>query len=92
MRVLMSAAAALFAFAGLASANDTADNCRAYVAANGGDASGCDCLGAKAAADAALAAALAAIKTPADLDAADPATKSAIQACYPNSDNPAIKD
>jgi hypothetical protein len=72
-------------------ANDTADNCRAYVAQNGGDASGCDCLGRAAASNPSLASALAAIRTPADLEAADASTKGAIQACYPNTDNPAIK-
>lgn len=85
----MGAAAALCAFAGPALANETAEQCRAYIAANGGDASGCDCLGAKAAGDPALAAALAAIKTPADLDAADPAAKAAIAACYPQQAAPA---
>ncbi|MEQ1931402.1 MAG: hypothetical protein ABL957_12865 [Parvularculaceae bacterium] len=78
-------ALAAFALLGLpAAANDTADNCKAYVAENGGDASGCDCLGAAAAKDAALKEALAAIKTPADLDAASEATKAAVQACFPD--------
>jgi hypothetical protein len=78
---------AAFAFAMLtvpASANETADSCRAYVAENGGDASGCDCLGDAAAADADLAAALAAIEAPADLEAADQSTKDKIAACFPN--------
>lgn len=73
-------------------ANETADHCRAYVAANGGDASGCDCLGKAAANDPALAAALAAIKTPADLDAADDATKAAIGACYSEPEPPTKAD
>jgi hypothetical protein len=67
-----------------ASANETADSCRAYVAENGGDASGCDCLGDAAAADAALADALAAINAPADLEVADASTKEAIAACFPD--------
>ncbi|MGD9801288.1 MAG: hypothetical protein AB7V02_11900 [Parvularculaceae bacterium] len=64
-------------------ANETADSCRAYVSENGGDASGCDCLGEAADGDADLADALAAIETPDDLEAADDATKEAIAACFP---------
>ncbi len=67
-----------------ASANETADACRTYVAENGGDASGCDCLGAAADADADLAAAIAEIEGPADLEAADQSTKEKIAACFPN--------
>ncbi|MEZ5892763.1 MAG: hypothetical protein R3C58_06420 [Parvularculaceae bacterium] len=84
-RVLMAAFAAA-AFVAPASANDTADNCRAYVAENGGDDSGCDCLGDAAAADADLATAIAAIKSPADLEAADQSTKDEIAACFPAAD------
>lgn len=64
-------------------ANDTADACRDYVAANGGDDAGCDCLGDAASSDPALADALAAITTPADLEAASEETKEAIAACFP---------
>lgn len=78
---LAALAAAAFA---PAFANDTADNCKAYVAQNGGDASGCDCLGAAADKDPTLAAKLAQIQSPADLDAADDATKAAIRACFPD--------
>ncbi len=67
-----------------ANANETTDSCRAYVAENGGEASGCDCLGEAAASDAALADALAAINAPADLEAADTSTKEAIAACFPD--------
>jgi len=67
-----------------AAANETADQCRAYVAENGGDDSGCECLGAAAAADASLAAAISKIETPADLEAADQSTKEAIAACFPS--------
>ena len=67
-------------------ASETADNCRSYVAENGGDDSGCDCLGAAASDNSALAGALAAIKTPDDLEAADDETKAAIAACFPDSD------
>lgn len=81
---LLFASALAFAALTPASANETADSCRAYVAENGGDASGCDCLGAAADADADLAAALAAIKSPADLEAADQSTKDQIAACYPD--------
>jgi hypothetical protein len=78
-------AAALFvATAAPAFANETAEACRSYVEENGGDASGCDCLGEAAAEDADLAAALAEIETPADLEAADEGTKAAIAACFPN--------
>ncbi len=72
-------------------ANETADNCKAYVAQNGGDASGCDCLGAAADKDPSLVGKLAGIQSPADLEAADDATKSAIRACFPQSDNPSLK-
>jgi len=89
MRMTLTAAAfaaiAALGASAPAAANETADQCRAYVASNGGDASGCDCLGEAAAKDAALAEALAAIDTPEDLEAADESTKSAIAACYPDS-------
>lgn len=84
--------AAVAALAGPALANPTADNCKAYVAQNGGDASGCDCLGAAADKNPSLAAALAKIASPADLEAADDATKDAIRACFPDSQNPAVKN
>jgi hypothetical protein len=67
-----------------AAANETADQCRAYVAENGGDDSGCECLGAAAAAEPALGAAISKIETPADLEAADQSTKDAIAACFPS--------
>lgn len=86
--MIRTISAALFAAALLAipaNANETADSCRAYVAENGGDASGCDCLGEAAAGDADFAAAIAAIESPEDLDAADQSTKDKIAACFPNS-------
>lgn len=77
---VMTLAAAPGAFA-----NETAEACRAYMAANNpdADASGCDCLGEAAAENPELAAAVAAISTPADVEAADDATKAAIGACFP---------
>jgi hypothetical protein len=84
MKVLYVAAVAAACMTAPASANETADACRGYVAENGGDASGCDCLGDAADSDANLADALAAIEAPADLEAADDATKAAIAACYPD--------
>lgn len=81
---LLLAAALLAAAAAPAFANETAEACKSYVEENGGDASGCDCLGEAAAGDADLAAALAEIETPADLEAADDGTKAAIAACFPN--------
>lgn len=78
------AAAVFVATAAPAFANETAEACRSYVEENGGDASGCDCLGEAAAEDADLAAALAEIETPTDLEAADEGTKAAIAACFPN--------
>jgi hypothetical protein len=84
MKKFLIAALAAGLASGAASANETADNCRAYVAENGGDDSGCDCLGEAAESDAALADALAAINTPADLEAADDSTKEAIAACFPD--------
>lgn len=89
MKKMISIAACAASLAVSASANETADNCRAYVAENGGDASGCDCLGAAAASSPTLASALAAITSPADLEAADDATKGAVQACFPGTENPA---
>ena len=88
-KIIALAAFALVAFP--ATANETAEQCRAYAEANGTDASGCDCLGAAAEKDGALKEALAAIKTPADLEVASDATKAAIGACFPQSDNPALK-
>lgn len=79
--VLILAAAAVAP----AGANETADSCKAYVAENGGDDSGCGCLGEAADADANLAAALAEIESPEDLEAADQSTKDKIAACFPNS-------
>ncbi|MDZ7629545.1 MAG: hypothetical protein U5J99_14185 [Parvularculaceae bacterium] len=78
------AAALVLASLAPAYANETADACRSYVEENGGDASGCDCLGEAASGDADLAAALAAIEAPEDIEAADDATKAAIAACFPN--------
>ena len=79
---------ALAAFAALvaapAMANDAEDQCNAYVAENGGDASGCSCIGEQADADSAFAEALAAIDSPEALDAADEATKEKIRICYPD--------
>jgi hypothetical protein len=84
LKILSLSAFAAACLMAPAYANETADACRGYVAENGGDASGCDCLGDAAASDATLADALAAIATPDDLDAADEATKAAIAACYPD--------
>lgn len=86
-------AAAALAVAALAPAfaNETAENCKAYVAQNGGDASGCDCLGAAADKDPSLVAKLTRIQSPADLETADDSTKAAIRACFPTSDNPSLK-
>lgn len=84
MKLLLAAALLAAAAAAPAFANETAEACKSYVEENGGDASGCDCLGEAAAGDADLAAALAEIETPADLEAADDGTKAAIAACFPN--------
>ncbi len=78
------AAALVLSFAAPAFANETTEACEAYVEENGGDPSGCSCLGEAAAKDAGLAAAIAEIESPADLEAADEATKAAIAACFPN--------
>lgn len=86
MKKLIVAVIAGAAFASPAFANEVAEQCEAYVAENGGDASGCACLGEAAEADASLAESIMAIATPADLDAADDATKEAIRACFPDSD------
>ena len=68
---------------GAAFANEAEEGCNAYAEAHGVDNSGCACLGEAAAEDADLAAALAAITTPEELEAADDATKEAIAACFP---------
>ncbi len=83
MKPFTAAAIALAALSP-ASASETADSCRAYVAENGGDDSGCECLGEAADADAGLAAAIAEIESPEDLEAADQSTKDKIAACFPN--------
>lgn len=83
MKKTLSAALAVALVTSPGFANETADQCRAYVAENGGDASGCDCLGEAANADPALAEALAAIETPDDLESADDSTKAAIGVCFP---------
>ncbi|MFN3958466.1 MAG: hypothetical protein ACK4NP_00975 [Parvularculaceae bacterium] len=77
-------AAALVFAAAPAFANETTEACKSYVEKNGGDSSGCACLGEAASDDPDLAAALADIETPADLEAADDETKAAIAACFPN--------
>ncbi len=86
MKTLSAVLAAAALVIAPAAANETADHCRAYVAEHGGDASGCDCLGAAADGDAALADALAAINSPEDLEAADESTNEAIAACYPDAE------
>lgn len=78
------AVALVLASAAPAFANQTTEACKSYIEENGGDASGCECLGAAAAKDAGLAAAIAEIETPADLEAAEDETKAAIAACFPN--------
>lgn len=85
-RLLSAAAAVVLAALSPASANDTADSCRSYVVENGGDASGCECLGEAADADADLAAAIAGIEGPEDLEAADQSTKDKIAACFPSAE------
>lgn len=81
--VLIGALMASAAFAAPAFANETEEGCKAYAEATGGDASGCGCLGEAADKDPALAAALAAITTPEELEAASDETKAAIAACFP---------
>ena len=83
-KFILAAALAAFAAPALAS-DDVEGHCAAYIAANGGDSSGCGCLGEAAADDAALAEAILAIATPEDLAASDEATKEAIRACFPDS-------
>lgn len=80
---ILSAFAALFAAPALA--NDAEDQCNAYVAENGGDPSGCACIGEQADADSGFASAIAAIDSPEALEAADEATKEKIAICYPDS-------
>lgn len=84
LKTLSALTVALGLAAAPAFANDVADGCREYAAATGGDDSGCDCLGEAADADADLAAALLAISTPEDLEAADASTVEAIRACFPD--------
>ncbi len=85
MKLISISIIALAAMTAPSFANEAADQCRAYVAENGGDDSGCDCIGATADADADFAAAIASIEGPDDLDAADASTKEKIAACFPDS-------
>lgn len=87
MRVYLIAAFAAFGLAGAASANEIEEGCRAYAAETGGDASGCACIGEKAAADPALAEALMAIDSPEALEAADESVRGAIAACWMPADS-----
>lgn len=66
-------------------ANDAEDQCNAYVAENGGDPSGCACIGEQADADPGFAEAISRIDSQEALDAADQSTKDKIAICYPNS-------
>jgi hypothetical protein len=84
LSVFALAAAALAAPA-LAGDAETVAQCELYVAQNGGDASGCPCLGEAAEKDAELADDLAAIDSPAALEAAPERAKAAIRACFPQS-------
>lgn len=84
MKRLIAAAAVAALLALPAAAEDIAEHCETYVAQNGGDASGCSCLGDAAAGDTDLTESLLAILTPADLEAADEPTKAAIAACFPD--------
>lgn len=82
-KVVILAALAGFA-AAPAFASEVQSHCEAYVAENGGDASGCACLGDAAPDGSELAGALLAIQSEADLEAADDAAKAAIGACFPD--------
>lgn len=84
MRKLIVMSVVSAAFAAPAFANQAEDQCNAYVAENGGDPSGCACIGEQADADSAFAAAIAAIDSPEALDAADQSTKDKIAICYPD--------
>lgn len=79
---VMSVIAAVFAAP--AFANDAEDQCNAYVAENGGDPSGCACIGEQADANPAFAEALKLIDSPEALEAADQSTKDKIAICYPD--------
>ncbi|HPE32889.1 MAG TPA: hypothetical protein PLV61_16965 [Parvularculaceae bacterium] len=83
MHKLIALSALAAVLAGPAFANETQAQCEAYVAENGGDASGCACLGDLADSDPGFASAIAAIQSPEDLDAADQSTKDKIAVCYP---------
>lgn len=84
IRVFFASLVAAGAFVGAAAANEIEDQCTAYAVEYDGDASGCACLGQAAESDDALAAAIALIETPEDVEAADDATKAAIAACWPS--------
>ncbi|MBI1364607.1 MAG: hypothetical protein GC153_01445 [Alphaproteobacteria bacterium] len=84
--ISLGVAAALLAAP--AFANTTEDNCKAYSQRNNTDPSGCSCLGQAADKDPALAEALSKINVPADVDAADDATKQAIAQCWPQPETP----
>ena len=82
-KFLLAGLVAAASVTGAAFANETEEGCNAYAEAHGGDNSGCACLGEAADADADLAAALASVTTPEELEALDDATKAAIAACFP---------
>ena len=86
-KLIAFAAATAFAVPALTApvmANETEDQCYAYADANGTDPAGCACLGEAAAADPALADAIAMIETPEDYEASSPAVKDAVAACWPD--------
>ncbi len=83
-KILIASIVAAGFIGGVASANEIEAQCNAYMEENNGDNSGCSCLGAAAAEDDALATAIAAIQSQADVDAADEHTKAALAACWPD--------
>ena len=72
------------AFAMPAFASDVEDNCIASRSAEGVDTSGCACVAEIAAADPAIAEALASIETREEFEALDQSIIDQVQACFPD--------
>ncbi len=81
MKKMIIAFAALGALTAPGYASDLQAHCEAYVAENGGDASGCACLADTADSDAASE--LMAVASEADIEALSDSAKEAIAACFP---------
>lgn len=84
MKIAYAASAVAMGFAAMistASANEVEEMCEEYTAKYETGYTGCACLGEKAEADADLKAAILAIETPEDYEAAPDFVHAAVEAC-----------